>query len=249
MDPTVVLIIAATVVVDIIIVIVVLRAKKAKREKLRQLVNATVEAEGWQSLPPTASDQLYRFQGTIASGISWELTARSNGRSSRRSYSSSRASYRPTLQAITWETKDIRLEGKVIGLGTGGGLGMQLTDVDMGHALIQSALKRIYGDDLASKLAETTIVQLPERTIPRLYMLLSTDPDLAEKFVRDPVASILRDWQGEKMPIPNILLWDGGMRVRFMKVQEDVELLRKIVLLCGTLAIRGKEIEEEAKRT
>lgn len=245
MDLLVVLVIAAVLLVDAIIFIAVFKAKKAKREKLRTTVLAAAEAEGWQSLPTTESNQLYRLGGAITPDISWEITAYPNGRSSTRSNSSFRSNYRPTVQTITWQTKDIRLQGKVIGIGPGGGL--RVTEVDLGHRLIQTALQRIYGDDLAARLARAQIVELPEQTIPRLYMVISNDPDLAGEFLREPVPSILRDWQSEKMPVPAILIWEEGMWVRFRKVSDEIEALREIAAFCGALAVRGKDIANETE--
>lgn len=229
METNIIPIIATILAADIIILLVLVRRKKAMRQKLTEALVAVAESEGWQRVTPAGPKELYRFQGTTPSGITWQIAAERSGKSSSGRHN------------LLWQTDEVRLSDGVLGIGPGGGLG--IADVDLGHPMIRAALRRIYGDDLAPVLEHAQIHLVPQETLPRSCMVISDSADLVADFLRPPLPEVLSEWQGEKLPIPILLFWNGGMRIRFTKTVEGPEMLRKITFLCEAFAVRGKEIE------
>lgn len=229
METNIIPIITAVLAADIVILLVLVRRKKAMRRKLTETLAAVAESEGWQPIPSAGPKELYRFQGTTPSGITWQIAAERSGKSSS------------GRQNLLWQTDEVRLSDGVLGIGPGGGLG--IADVDLGHPMIQAALRRIYGDDLAPVLQHAQVHLVPQETLPRSCMVISDSADLVADFLRPPLPEVLSEWQREKLPVPVLLFWNGGMRIRFMKTIEGPEMLRKITFLCEAFAVRGKEIE------
>lgn len=231
METNIIPIITAILAADIVIILVLVRRKRAMRRKLTENLVAVAESEGWERIPPVGPGELYRFQGTTPSGIRWQIAAERSGKSSSGRHN------------LLWHTDEVRLSDGVLGIGPGGGL--RIADVDLGHPMIRAALRRIYGDEPAHVLEQGQVHLVPEEILPRSCMVIADSADLVADFLRPPLPEVLSEWQGEKLPIPILLFWNGGMRIRFTKTIEGPEMLRKITFLCEAFAVRGKEIERK----
>ena len=228
MSTEVIVILIVVLITDALFLFVFLKARKRKREANLQ-VHRLAEEEGWKVLPLTQKSEVYRISGALSTGITWEMAAK-DGKSSK----SSRGQY------LQWNTKDVQLQEEIIALGPGTGMSGQ--GVDLNNRLIQLALRKIFGQEMARELADAKMVDSGNEDFSRHYTLLTDDEELARRFLGDPLARILIDWHSEDLPMPGIILWKGGLQVRFENVVNNLEGIRKIVALCGVLALRGREI-------
>lgn len=236
MDQTTLSIIVAVILCDIVIVMLVMGRKKAKRKQLQALLAATAEVEGWTVIPTPEKDAALHVTGTIAPGIAWELIVRQSRKSAEDE----------SNRSTVWRTADVRMESGIIAIGPG--VPLSLADVDLAHPLVRRSLQRLYGKETADALAEAAAIDTGDPAFTRLYMVLSNDEAAARQFVRDPVPSMLLDWRSSGMPPPTVSITQDGMHVRFLNSITDIDTLRKIVMLCGALAVRGKEVGREQLR-
>ncbi|MCB0713593.1 MAG: hypothetical protein KDD67_14795 [Ignavibacteriae bacterium] len=229
MDTETIIIIAVILLTDALFLFVFLKVRKKKRE-LALNISALAAEEGWEVLPTTNSSEVYRIQGRLSTGITWEMIGERKGGSNSSG----------SVQNTTWRTADVQLHDGVLAFGPG--IGMKAEGIDLGHGLIQRALRRMFGEELATELADAQMIEVEGEQFTRYYSVFSDQPELAHRFLAEPLPSILVDWRSEKLPFPGLVLWKEGMQVKFTKVADDPEGIQKIVSLCEVLALRGREV-------
>ncbi|MGE3800465.1 MAG: hypothetical protein AB7H80_05550 [Candidatus Kapaibacterium sp.] len=229
MDTETIIIIAVVLLTDALFLFAFLKIRKKKRE-VKLNISTLAAEEGWEVLPAVNSSEVYRIRGRLSTGITWEMIGERKGGSNSSG----------SLQSTTWRTTDVELQDGVLAFGPG--VGIKADGIDLGHGLIQRALRRMFGEELATELADAEMIDVEGDQFTRHYSVFSDQPELAHRFLADPLPSILVDWRSEKLPFPGLVFWKEGMQVKFTKVADDPEGIQKIIALCGVLALRGREV-------
>lgn len=223
---TIVLIVGATLLFDLVFFLFIFRMRRKKKEQIVRLA-VEVEKKGWRISSGRGKGEALRFTGETSSGSPWEMTiTQERGK-----------------RGTIWRAPALELRDDVLAIGPFTGMS-QITgedELDLGHRLIQTALGRLYGEEAAADLARARIVHLPEE-LQGPWVAFSSNQELAEHFLADPVASVLREWRDESSPAPSILFWRGGLELRFRNGVSDPDVLDQIVTLGDILALRGEEL-------
>ncbi len=230
MNTETIITIAVVLAADLLFLLVFLKIRKKNREERLNIEMIAREGD-WRTEPTTDPSELYRIRGELSTGIGWEMVAR------RSRASGSGGRHRTT----TWSTGDVVLNGGVVALGPGMGINMETGDIDLGHSLIQAALRRMFGDELAAALADAYVIEIGPDEFSRRYSVFTDNEEVARRFLADPLPSILAEWRSEKLPFPGLVFWNRGMRIRFGEIANDPGEMRRIISLCGVLALRGRE--------
>ena len=235
MDFTVILSVFLTIVLDVAIVLFLLKRRRAKREQATTLLEIEVTKDGWKSTKPDTPTTAYRIEGHTKSGIAWELEAyRAHGRGSKRS---------SRKGSTVWKTEGVQFRDGIIAIGPISS--QQLPGgVDLGNRFVQMALRNMFGEELATALANAELVTLENEVIAKHYALFTTNQAEAEGFLGSPISEVLLDWSkgSEGLPAPAVILWKEGLSVRFPKTVVETSSIRTIVALCEVLAMRAVEI-------
>lgn len=235
MDFTVILSVFLTIVLDVAIVIFLLKRRRAKRNQAAAQLEVEATKEGWESTTLNTPGVAYHIQGSTTPGIVWELEAH---------YPRGSGSKRSSRKGSTvWKTTSVQLPDGIIAVGPISSQKLP-NGVDLGNRFVQMALQNMFGEELATALASAELVALENQELATHYALFTTNPTEAETFLRSPVAEALLDWQigSEGLPSPAIILWKGGLSVRFHKTILDAGAIRTIVALCEVLVVRATSL-------
>ena len=229
---TIIIIAAATVIFDVALIFFILKRRKAQQLQLHSSIESEAHELGWQYSREGSQGILFTLTGVSESGTPWELQVSGPGRNSSRK------------GRTIWQTQDIQLSDAIIAIGPISSQKFQATDIDLSHRLIQAALRRIFGKELATALSDANLISLENPELAREYMLLANDREIADRFLASPVADILIDWtsSSDALPAPAITVWKGGVSIRISGIIKDIDSCRKIIALGQVLALRTKDI-------
>lgn len=229
---TIIVIAAATLIFDVALILFILKRRKAQQFHLTSSIESGTRELGWHYSREGTQGTLFTLTGISESGTSWELHVAGPSRNTSRK------------GQTVWQTADTRLDNSIVAIGPISSQRIQATEIDLKHSLIQAALRRIFGKELATALSDANLIPIENQELAREYMLLTNDREMAMRFLASPVSDILTDWTASSnaIPAPAITAWKGGVSIRFSGIIKDIDSCRKIVALGQVLALRIGEI-------